>query len=176
MLINLRIDSPRPACARDAVDMLLECHERIRNHSTLALRLARGEGDARMRQDAAGQLVRYFGIALPLHVEDEDQSVSPRLNAAGIASPEGEALAEMTRQHEEIEARLAALLPRWKSLPESQAGLLEPSEGLAELLEAHLRLEEKVIFPAMREHLTPADNLALMSEFRARREPQRQDP
>ncbi|MGA9524873.1 MAG: hemerythrin domain-containing protein [Myxococcaceae bacterium] len=168
MLINVRIGGPRPPCARDAVDMLLECHERIRSHSTLAVRLARGEGDARMRSEAAAQLVRYFGTALPLHVEDEDLSMAPALREKGLTVLENEALAEMSQQHEDIDARLEELLPLWRA---GESGALETSEQLARLFDGHLQLEEKMIFPAMRARLGPAEHQALIQAFRARREP-----
>src|SRR5262245_25640445 len=62
----------------DVVDRLLECHERIRNFCALACRLAEGPPSEQARE-AAAQLVRYFTVALPLHVADEEESIRPRL-------------------------------------------------------------------------------------------------
>src|SRR6516164_5551174 len=64
----------------DIVDLLSECHDRIRAFTGLAGRLASsGSVSDNEIRDAAGQLVRYFSESLPLHVADEEESILPRL-------------------------------------------------------------------------------------------------
>jgi hypothetical protein len=64
----------------DIVDLLLECHERIRSFIGLAGRLANcGPVSDTEVSDAAARVVRYFSESLPLHVADEEESILPRL-------------------------------------------------------------------------------------------------
>ena len=66
----------------DPVDLLLACHMRIRHFGQLASALPGAqEAGAADVIDAAQRLHRYFTVALPLHVADEDESVRPRLDA-----------------------------------------------------------------------------------------------
>src|ERR1051326_5002660 len=78
----------------DIVDLLKECHERIRTFINLAGRLAKAEeiSDTDVR-DGAGRVARYFSEALPLHVADEEQSILPRLQ--GKSAELDAALSEM---------------------------------------------------------------------------------
>lgn len=175
MLVQLRLQ-PAPATHRgDALQLLLDCHERIRTFSALAVRVARlPDVPPSERAEAAARVERYFTVGLPLHVEDEEHSLAPRLREAGLPPEALQALDEMTRQHERIEALLATLLPTWRELCEAPerygmlAARLEESEPLAKL-EAHLQLEERVLFPVARARLSRESVEALASEMRARR-------
>ena len=178
MLIQLRF-KPTEAAPEDAFQLLLECHVRIREFCLVALRLARQvEAPPHERSEAAGRLTRYFTEALPRHVADEDESLAPRLLQAGLSPAGREALAEMSRQHADIEALLAALLPVWSELaaaPERHPALAPElagdSERLAARLEAHLYLEEQSLFPEARKLLPPEEARAVLAEMRARRAP-----
>ena len=66
------------AAPGDAVDLLLECHARIRHFLALARRLgeARGESPTAL-SDTAAQVHRYFTLALPLHAQDEEEVILP---------------------------------------------------------------------------------------------------
>lgn len=160
-----------------AADLLLECHERIRRFAALGLALATWP-DPRPEDvaDAAARVVRYFEQALPLHVRDEEESLRPRLLAAG--SPDvRRALDDMTREHDEHEPLLASLLPRWRlladdpsRLPALRDDLARDAAALQEQLDRHLALEERVVVPAVRA-LPPAEAAAIVAELRARRAP-----
>ena len=177
MLIHLTFGSTQPTASGDVIDALLECHARIRHHSALAVKVARGEGGAEARQEALGQLLRYFGKALPLHAEDEDASLLPRLRAAGVDSQVETALETMRVQHLEIDARLAGLMACWQPMSLDQPcgctpeALLEGSLALEALFRDHLAIEETTIFPAVRAHLPAAEQEGLREEMRRRREP-----
>jgi hemerythrin-like domain-containing protein len=160
---------------RDVVDLLLDCHERIRSMTALARRLASSSGlpDAEV-VDAADRVRRYFGIALALHARDEDESVVPRLRGKDPALDA--ALAEMSREHGEHEEPVAKLLDACDVLAEQPGRLPEiapvldrAATELEEHFAGHLAREEEVVFPAIRRHLA-AEELARMSEeLRARR-------
>jgi iron-sulfur cluster repair protein YtfE (RIC family) len=176
MLVPLRFQPAPEVNREDAFQLLLECHERIRTFSALAVKLARlPDVPPEERAEVATRVLRYFTLALPKHVEDEDLSLAPRLREAGLSTEALRALDEMTRQHQEIEALLATLTPAWGRLRADpwRHGELAPqlaaSEPLAALLEEHLRLEERALFPEARALLSARSMEALVAELRARR-------
>src|SRR5262245_33770389 len=65
---------------RTLLGRLHDCHERIREMTTLATRLG---SDPRPSDEeiveAAERVQRYFSRSLPNHVHDEETSISPRL-------------------------------------------------------------------------------------------------
>ena len=78
MLTKLRSSAP-VRTGRDVVDLLLECHARIRRFLGMARHLADAEAVAdREASEAAAAIGRYFEVALPLHTTDEDDRTSTR--------------------------------------------------------------------------------------------------
>jgi hypothetical protein len=158
------------------VDLLLACHARIRGFLELAARLtaARGEPDASLA-DAAARLARYFSEALPLHSQDEDASITPRLLAAAASAELADALAAGASEHLVLEAQLAALTPIWAAIardPSKLGAARGELEGgvapVAEVFPIHLAREEQIVFPAAL-RLPAADHAAILAEMRARR-------
>jgi hemerythrin-like domain-containing protein len=165
------IGRPQAEPAADLVGMLLACHERIRQFTAMAVRLAAAtEASPTERAEAAIAVRRYFSVALPLHVRDEEESLAPRLLRSGLA---GE-LARMAAQHARIERLLAELEPLWEETARNPAEreLLDrqvaPARELEHLLASHLDLEEASILPAAR-RLLPAVQSTIAAEMRARR-------
>jgi len=165
----------KPAPAADAVGALLECHDRIRGMTSLAVRLGRMEGlPPADVVDAATRVHRYFSRALPLHARDEEESLIPRL--AGREAELDRALADMAaehRQHDEPVGRVVALCAELIERPERHAELAPSLADAAHELEGHfadhLEREERVIFPAARRLLAPRDLEHVREEIRARR-------
>src|SRR5687768_5521196 len=95
MLIQL---STRPrTSAQDLVELLGECHERIRGFVALARRAATlRHVPADQIARACADVERYFSEALPLHVADEEESIAPRLR--GLSPEVDDALAVMVQQ------------------------------------------------------------------------------
>jgi len=158
----------------DLVALLLACHARIRHFVALALRVAT-EDDAPVNEVAAAcaMVRRYFTQALPLHVADEEESITPRLR--GLSSEVDEALAAMASQHREHEPLLAAFLaavedaerdPRDEA---TKARLLERARALDAAFTEHLELEEAVVFPAIAGELSPETRAEIIAELRRRR-------
>jgi iron-sulfur cluster repair protein YtfE (RIC family) len=164
----------------DAVELLVDCHARIRHFVALAGRIAeRGAEDPSAVPDAARAVVRYFTEALPLHARDEEESIVPRLRGREPALDA--ALEVMQREHVEHEAALGRLVAACRLLAEAPGRIVElaPAVGreaafLAGHFEAHLANEEQVIFPALRRLLDPAADASLVAEIRGRREPRRE--
>jgi iron-sulfur cluster repair protein YtfE (RIC family) len=166
----------KQAVAGDAVDLLLDCHERIRSFLALARRVAEAPPSDPGVGEAALRVRRYFVEALPLHARDEDESLLPRLRGRD-AAVDAE-LDAMSREHREHEAPLAALVAaceRIGAAPERLADVApQLSSAVAELerhFVPHLRREEAVIFPAMRRLLDREEDAAIVRELRARRSP-----
>lgn len=166
----LQIGTTRRTAPEDAADLLLECHARIRAHLALAVRLGRPGGAApEAVRDAASQVRRYFAEALPLHIADEDELITPRL--AGASAALDRDLAEMHREHLDHEAAVARLIACCAALEADAAArtdLLPIALGLEARLLAHLELEERSILPALRA-LPAAERRALAQAMRARR-------
>lgn len=173
MLAN--IGNREPVWDEDLLGLLSACHRRLREHLALAERLAvvtnAHHDDIRL---AASRIRRYFAIALPLHVADEDESISPRLQRSG--GPIASAIATMTEQHAgqaPLFEWLAILAGRIEATPtcldEVRLHFSQTSSLLAPGVDAHIELEERVIFPALA-RLTRAEQDAIIAEMRARRE------
>jgi hemerythrin-like domain-containing protein len=178
MLVPLRFATAAPLTDSESpFHLLRECHGRIRTFLTLARLLleldgARGEDVA----DGARSLVRYFTLGLGKHVEDEDLSLAPRLRALPLPLEALEALEAMKAQHRVIDARVEGLVARWRQLegpsaprPTSFPTLREDTDALTVLMEEHLQLEERVLFPVAERLLSPPEQQALREEMRARR-------
>ena len=180
----LTVLGKRPATG-DAVDLLLECHDRIRSFLALARRVA-GAGPAEREgiPEAAARVHRYFTQALPLHARDEEDSILPRLKGRDAAVDRE--LETMAREHAEHEPPMTRLVQACDAVARDvalHAALAPAIDAAARELEdhfaAHLRREEEVIFPAMRRLLDPSDDAAIVRELRARRgvvEPAAQGP
>jgi hypothetical protein len=152
---------------------VLDCHARIRSFVQVAGSLAQAaDVPAAEVADAAGRVHRYFTVALPLHVADEEQSIDPRVaqHAPGLR----EALAAMHREHLAADVLLAELVPAWAALKETPArddlrrATARAAAELAQALEAHLADEERLIVPAIT-RLPPDEQQAILAEMRARR-------
>ncbi len=162
----------------EPAELLLECHDRIRQHMRGAEALAGAAADDPAVSSTAAGVRRYFDVALPLHSRDEDESVAPRLVDAVLCPGLEQSVAAMTRQHADIEAVLERLLPVWQRLVDEPAAidevrqpLVRDTERLAALWAEHLDLEEHAVFPLIAERLDPSARAAIVAEMRARRRP-----
>lgn len=165
----------RATHAEDLVGLLGACHERIRRFVALA-RLAGSRRDASADQisQACIDVERYFTEALPLHVADEEQSVEPRLR--GLSPTVDDALDAVARQHGQHEPALKALLRATLVLrnnphdERARDDVASTAQALEAQFEEHLRLEESVVFPAIRAHLSHETQTAIIDELRRRRQ------
>ena len=167
MLVTLGRAASSPLGGGDAVDDLMACHGRILRFVDLSARLA-GGGPAAEVAEAAAAVHRYFSVALPLHAEDEDASLVPRL--LQVAPELRGAIEETLAEHRLIEELLGELVPLWADVAGAPARrLADGASRLAALFAPHLEREERLLFPAARERLSPGELAALRGEIRARR-------
>lgn len=170
---------PSDAACETAVGFLLACHERMRRFTLIAAEVARAdfvtaaqEQDVR---DSARAVARFFRVAAPLHVLDEEQSLLPRLRAVAPVAVLA-ALQAMHDEHPGIEETAAALASECAAIGAEPAALESRRTRLAALAAAltehwarHLPPEEQIIFPAVAALLSVAQQAALLAELRARR-------
>lgn len=162
--------------SEELVDLLLGCHARVRTFLALAVAIGdRADAPDADVADAAARVRRYFSEALPLHVDDEEQSVLPRLHGRSVEVDA--ALDRMCEEHDLHAEPLRRLLGLCSSLAASpddataRAAVGATAQQLVALLEPHLAAEESVLFPAIRTHLTAEERRAVVGELRARRQP-----
>ncbi len=168
--------SPAPS---GPVEMLLECHHRIRHFVQLSRTLAEAQESPQAQvAEAAEAIFRYFSQSLPLHEADENETLYPRVrHLAPLGSPLREAAKAMVEQHHAIEelvfelaAVCGALRRQPERLPTLSSQLQHTSEALDQIFSSHLHMEETVIFPAIAQ--LPAEELhAMTREMQRRRQP-----
>lgn len=178
MLNNIAPTAHLESSSQSAIELLLGCHQRIRHFSGVAKRLAHAQGATTQEiVQAAQSLVRYFTVALPLHEADENLSIHPRLRRAAaegeLAGPAADAMVE---QHLSIDQIVDALVPLWQvltanpsKLDEFAGELCQLSSTLDQMFDAHLKLEEETVFPAMRRLLSEQELAEIVNEMQARR-------
>jgi len=164
MLISLGHTTHPPD---DVVDALLECHQRIRRFTALALAVAaRPDLSAAEARDTCAQVERYFRQALPLHVRDEEVIVTPRI--AGLRPDVDAALTTMNAEHAEHAPLLARLFEALRQ-PVDRPALHTAATALEAAFETHLQQEEQVLFPALRQLVSAELRKAMLVELRASR-------
>ena len=160
--------------AEDLVDLLAECHQRIRHFIALARQVGLRQGvPTHQMIQACSDVERYFTQALPLHVADEEESIEPRLR--GVSPTVDGVLDAVAHQHRQHDADLKALLDAVSTLRENphdptvRSQVATTSTALEARLEEHLLLEERVIFPAIRALRSPETQTSIILELRKRR-------
>jgi len=159
---------------QDVVDLLHECHGRIRKFLTLAGTLAAAHDVAAAEAaEVASRIARYFAVSYPLHLADEEQSILPVLEREGDVR---EALARMQSDHAEHEHEVARVVEICRAIEQDphtlgtrRDALGEAAAQLSASLEPHLAVEEAEVFPALR-RLPQAIRDELRAAMRARRE------
>jgi hemerythrin-like domain-containing protein len=160
----------------DAIDLLLECHTRIRTFTAVALRLGQDASlDDAAILDGARSVARYFTLALPLHEQDEEASILPRLK--GRSPQLDESLGRMTRDHKVHKPHVQGVILACEGLlatparaPSLRASLAEHARALLTHWSSHLVEEEIVLFSAVRSALSAGEQAAILLEIRRRRE------
>ena len=159
----------------DPLGMLRDCHRRIEHFLDILCVVAESSKahvltrEARTAVEAA---LKYFRVGGQRHTADEEDSLFPRLIAAGGFAD----LDRLEHEHEEasqLHADIEAIYQGWisaGSLTESQAGnLLSATARLRDLYRAHIQIEDDLIFPKAAKILDQDEIRSIGREFRARR-------
>lgn len=162
----------------DPIGMLIDCHRRIdRFLHILCVVVDRAKGrDLTNEETAAVQsALLYFRTGGLRHTADEEQSLFPRLrtNSAVGSAEELDRLESDHRQANELHAAADALYSAWVASGRLNAGEEQRLQACAlqlkSLYEAHIQIEEKVVFPRAAEVLDSRTIAAIGQEFLARR-------
>jgi iron-sulfur cluster repair protein YtfE (RIC family) len=102
-------------------------------------------GAAGLRQRAE-EFLKFYGANLVCHFRAEEEVLFPLLRSS---VPQSAALIdELLRQHDQIRRSIPRL--------EAGTGLAKLIFDLGDLLEAHIRKEERELFPLFEKHVEPA--------------------
>jgi iron-sulfur cluster repair protein YtfE (RIC family) len=167
-----------PEETKDILQLLLEGHEQLRGFTALAVQLGHSQGASPLElSEAARRLLRYFTHELPLHLEEEEQGLLPRLFTTPLTQELIQQLWELEKQHDEFEARLERLMPLWTTVARTPERYPQLAERLARegrqfltAAEKHVLMEERVLFPFVRERFSPDALVALAAEVLLRRQ------
>lgn len=158
---------------RDVVEVLLEAHVETRQVLAMADSLAASNAVV-ATQEIAAHVADYLEWLLPLHCEDEDASIEPRLK--GRHPVVDDALVAMTRQHAALQGPLARLRLVCRQVANDVTRLhalrFELSRAAVDLrarLAEHTALEESIVFPALKRMLYVDELEDIATEMLARR-------
>jgi hemerythrin-like domain-containing protein len=133
------------------------------HHQALYTALKLKRADESSAVDALQEFIEFFDAYGALHFGVEEEVLMPLYVRDGGADPTDETIVRVLTDHVWIRARIAALR-------ESDAPSVAELRELGERLEAHVRHEERVLFPAIELALT-AEQLAALGRAVAEAEP-----
>jgi hemerythrin-like domain-containing protein len=150
---------------RNPLGLMSDCHRRIEMFFARLIEVAetdRGHQLTDSRRETLETALRYFSAGAPLHTEDEEVSLFPRLRAVGgpFAEAALKALEELESDHRAAEAahnEIDSLGMRWLeegTLPQWDADrLVNLAKDLRELYRGHIDIEDNHVFPLAKEAL-----------------------
>jgi hemerythrin-like domain-containing protein len=160
----------------DPIGVLTDCHRRIERFLGVLVRVAsdaRGGALTEEQRIALDTALKYFREAAPKHTDDEENSLFPRLRAAGQALTELDALHDdhgrADRAHAEVDRLGREWLDRNSLAPADAGHLSELLTELSALYRAHIEVEEKAVFPLAAQVLPAGERVAMGKEMSARR-------
>ena len=162
----------------DPLGMLKDCHRRVEHFLHILCVVAeRAAGGALSDEQAAAvqAALQYFRVGGKRHTADEEESLFPRLRAD--LSAEFAELARLESDHrsaDDLHAAAENLYSQWIAnghlSSEEERQLIAGTQQLKRLYEAHIQVEENVVFPRAAELLDDEIIATIGREFRARRE------
>ena len=166
---------------REPLGLLGDCHRRIERFLDQLLRVAESAQGGALDDDRRTEwetALRYFERAAPLHTEDEEKSLFPRLRAS--ADPRARealrALAGLEEDHRTADAdhaevdRLGRVWLSEGSLSDEQTARLRVTlRCLRALYARHIAIEDNTVFPLAGAALRPEEIAAIGREMALRR-------
>ena len=143
----------------EPLGLLSDCHRRIEWFLGALLRVSREERGGPLSaagRQALEQALAYFRTAAPRHTADEEESLFPLLRASGRdAARVMSVVDKLEGDHRAAgagHATVERLASRWLEtgeLPDDRTReLIETLESLQGTYEAHIRVEDREVFPA----------------------------
>ncbi|HEX8812005.1 MAG TPA: hemerythrin domain-containing protein [Terracidiphilus sp.] len=162
----------------DPIGMLKDCHRRIERFlEILFVVVDRAHDRALTTEEAAAveSALAYFRTGGQRHNQDEEESLFPRLRqyASGDTMTRIEALEIDHRSGDELHNLVEQKYRSWIALGSlssaDQQQLRAATEHLKSLYQAHIAVEEEVVFPGAAKLLDSAEIRSMGEEFRLRR-------
>lgn len=144
---------------RNPLGLMSDCHRRIEMFFDRLLEIARADRGGRLsesRREALDTALRYFAAGAPLHTQDEEESLFPRLRAEGSPAALAaikvlEALDEDHRAAEAAHLEIDTLGRRWLADgtlgAEEAERLIDLIVSLRETYRRHIDVEDNLLFP-----------------------------
>lgn len=183
MLIQL--NSKPLADFDDPLGVLHDCHRRIENFLEQLIMVTSEAlaSDGVLSDQASLTLagaLRYFRIAAPKHVLDEEETLFPRLRASNDArvSETFEQIERLEKEHDKtnsLHAKVDELGRAWIDTRQIDASdlahLKEMLEELHSIYTEHIKVEENHIFPLAQDVINKDEQVKMGREMKTRRQP-----
>jgi hemerythrin-like domain-containing protein len=176
--MGIQIGAKPDAGFDDPIAMLKDCHRRIEHFlNIVCMVVGRAHGRSLSDEETAAiqAALNYFRVGGQRHNADEEQSLFPRMRAAGAAHELAE-IGGLEHDHHDanaMHARVDVLYSAWMACgtltPQQHDELVAATGKLRQLYEKHIEIEEKVVFPRAATMLDPKALAEIGHEFRARR-------
>jgi hemerythrin-like domain-containing protein len=160
----------------DPLGMLTDCHRRIERFLHILCTVAERAGGRSLTGEetaAVESALHYFHVGGQRHTADEEESLFPRLMAAGALS-ELDRLehdhAEAGQMHAEVEALYRSWITSGTLTETESRRLLRSTGRLRDLYQAHIQIEDSIVFPKAAQVLDQTAIRAIGEEFRVRRQ------
>jgi hemerythrin-like domain-containing protein len=158
--------------------MLVDCHRRIERFLQVLCGVAERSHGRKLvdgEKTAVADALRYFRTGGRRHTADEEVSLFPRLRAVegAVGLDELNELESDHGQAEELHATVDALYTRWIETGSLDANdqelMMRTTRQLQLLYEAHIKVEEGIVFPRATEALDQRTIAEMGREFAERR-------
>lgn len=160
-----------------AVEMLYACHDRVERQCETLARLAQHlltHGSDQAAQQASRSILRYFDQAAPNHHADEERDVFPALLSAAAVhgiSDLPSLVEQLLADHRKLEQIWTGLSAELKEIAGGQPVQLHADQldRFLKCYQAHIELENKVLFPKINELLSDQQIASIGRAMRHRR-------
>lgn len=177
--MGIQIGAKPDAGFDDPLGMLKDCHRRIEHFLEILYVVAERARGGEMTQEGVAAIraaLSYFRIGGQRHTCDEEESLFPRMRAAGIDAADLEKVGglehdhrDADRLHAEVDRLYTAWLEQKRLNAEDEAALRSATDQLKALYANHIQIEERIVFPRAAERLSHDAIAAMGQEFRERR-------
>jgi hemerythrin-like domain-containing protein len=176
--MGIQIGAKPDAGFDDPIGMLKDCHRRIEHFLNIICVVVDRAGNRALSDEETAAIqaaLNYFRVGGQRHTADEEQSLFPRMRAAGAAHEVTEIgglehdHGEADAMHAQVDALYSAWIANRGLTPAQHVELAAATNQLRQLYEQHIKLEETVVFPRAAEMLSRDAIAAMGEELRARR-------